>query len=61
MLLVIVGIVFLVVMLLHLARLVFNLNLALGSFDVPVWLSWVGVFITGYLSYSSFHFAAKKK
>ena len=58
-LLTIAGIIFLVVGLLHLGRIAFGLDLALGSFDVPVWLSWFGVFITGYLSYACLHFARR--
>jgi hypothetical protein len=27
---------------------------------VPVWLSWVGVAATAYLSYASFHFAFRR-
>jgi hypothetical protein len=55
------GILFLIVALLHLARLAFGLDLALGTFEIPLWLSWVGVVITGYLSYASFHFAAMRR
>jgi len=60
-LLMIAGCVFLIVALLHLLRLLFGLGLALGDFSIPVWLSWFGVVIAGYLSYSSFHFAFRKK
>ena len=55
------GIVFLVVALAHLARLAFGLDLALGDFAVPLWLSWFGVVVAGYLSYSSFHFAMRSR
>ena len=51
------GIVFFIVALGHLVRLAFDWNLILGGFDVPQWVSWLGVLITGYLSYSCFHFA----
>lgn len=53
------GVIFLIVALAHLARLTFGWSLILGNFEVPLWLSWVGVIITGYLSYSSFHFARR--
>lgn len=56
-----VSVVFLVVALLHLSRLAFGWGLALGSFDVPEWVSWVGVLIPLYLSYSSFHFAKRSR
>lgn len=59
-LLVIAGVVFGVVSLAHLLRLAFGLDIVIGSFYAPGWLSWVGIIITGYLSYSSFHFARQK-
>jgi hypothetical protein len=59
-LLMLVGIVFLIVALLHLVRIAFGWNLILAEVTVPLWLSWVGVIFPGYLSYSSFHFALKK-
>ncbi len=55
------GIIFLVVALAHLVRLTFGWNLILGGFAIPLWLSWVGVFVAAYLSYSSFHFARARR
>lgn len=55
------GVIFAAVAIVHLMRLAFGLNVALGAFDVPMWLSWVGVLVTGYLSYTSFHFALRAK
>lgn len=55
------GIVFLVVALAHLTRLMFNADIILGGFEIPLWLSWVGVIVTGYLSYASFHFAGMRR
>lgn len=60
-LLLVAGVIFLLVALAHLARLAFGLDVALGDFAVPLWLSWVGVIIAAYLSYSSFHFALRGK
>ncbi len=51
------GLIFLIVALLHLMRIAFGWNLIVGNVTVPLWLSWLGVAIAGYLSYSSFHFA----
>jgi hypothetical protein len=59
-LLMISGVVFLVVALAHLLRLALGIDIALGDFMVPVWLSWFGVVVTAYLSYSSFHFAMRR-
>lgn len=50
------GIIFLAVALVHFARLTFGWQLALGGFEIPLWLSWLGFGITLYLSYSSFHY-----
>lgn len=58
-LLIIAGAIFLVVALGHLARLAFGLRFILGDFRIPAWLSWLGIVITSYLSYSCFHFATK--
>ncbi len=55
------GLIFLVVALAHLARIAFNWKFILGSETIPLWVSWCGVFIAGYLSYSSFHFARRNR
>ena len=55
------GTVFLVVGMLHLLRLAFGWSVILGGFAVPLWLSWVGIAVTAYLSYSSFHFALRPR
>ena len=55
----IVGIVFAVVALLHISRLLFSYDLVVADWEVPVWLSWIGTLITAYLSYMSFHLAAR--
>jgi hypothetical protein len=54
------GVLFLIVCLLHLARIAFGWPLILGDFAIPVWLSWFGVAVTAYLSYASFHFAFRR-
>jgi hypothetical protein len=55
------GFIFLIVSLAHLTRIAFNWSFILGDFVIPVWLSWFGVIIAGYLSYASFHFAAVRR
>ena len=54
------AVLFLIVAGAHLARLLFGADLILGDFLIPKWLSWFGLAVTGYLSYSCFHFALKK-
>jgi hypothetical protein len=53
------GIVFLAVAVAHLARLMFGVSIFVGGYEVPLWLSWIGVAVTAYLSYASFHFARR--
>ncbi len=60
-LLIIAGLIFLAVTLAHLVRLAFGVSILLGDFTVPLWLSWFGVLIAGYLSYASFHFALRSR
>jgi len=55
-----VGIVFTAVCLAHLGRIAFGWDLVIGSFFAPGWISWLGIIVTGYLAYSSFHFAKQK-
>lgn len=57
MLLMIVGVIFLVVSLAHLARLAFNWHIFIAGVGIPAWVSWAGFFVAGFLSYCSFHFA----
>ena len=60
-LLLITGVVFLIVAVIHFARLMFGWELIVGDLGVPLWLSWLGVVLTGYLSYASFHFAFRMR
>ena len=58
-LLMIAGIIFLVVSLAHLVRLLFNVSVAFGGLELPLWISWAGFLLAGYLAYSSFSFARR--
>lgn len=51
------GILFALIALGHLSRLAFDVHVLLGDFQIPMWVSWVGILITGYLAYSCIHFA----
>jgi len=57
----VIGVLFGIVALVHIARIFFGLDLVLGSFMVPVWLSWIGAAATAYLSYMSFYLASRMK
>ena len=44
----------------HLLRLLFNWSIVINGWIAPIWVSWVGVIVAGYISYASFHFATKR-
>lgn len=45
------GIIFLIVVIVHLLRVVNGWSVSIGTFDMPVWASWVAVVLASYLSY----------
>lgn len=47
------GIIFLVIAVLHLLRAVLGWRAVIGSFEVPIWLSWVAAVVAAYLAYSA--------
>ena len=48
------GSIFLLVALLHALRLLFGWPAIISSWPVPMWVSWVGVVLAGFLAYSAF-------
>lgn len=56
-----IGTIFALVALLHWIRIALGISIYLGDFLVPIWLSWIAVLVTTYLSYLSFHFALIRK
>lgn len=57
----IIGTLFAIVALLHWARIALGLSIHIGDILVPVWLSWIAVLVTTYLSYLSFHFSLSRR
>jgi hypothetical protein len=55
------GCIFSFVAIVHLWRVFNGVDLILGDFDAPIWLSWFGLAVTTYLAYMSFHLAARMK
>lgn len=55
------GIVFGIVALAHLYRVFAGADLVLAGWDLPLWLSWVGILVTTYLSYMSLRLALRMK
>ncbi len=47
------GIIFGIVAIFHLFRLVFSMPVNIGLWDVPVWISAVGVIIAGFLAWKA--------
>jgi hypothetical protein len=45
------GIIFLIVGIVHLLRVLNDWPLSISDFSVPMWASWVGVVVAGYLAY----------
>jgi phosphoglycerol transferase MdoB-like AlkP superfamily enzyme len=57
--LLITAVIFSLVALLHLVRIIFGWNAMLGSWSVPMWLSWVALIVTGALAYFGFSLATQ--
>ncbi len=55
----IVGIITGAVAVIHFLRLVFGWAVNIGGWFLPMWASWIGIFLAAFISYASFHFAAK--
>lgn len=49
------GTLFLTVALLHALRLLFGWHASIGGWIVPLWVSWAGVAVAGFLAYSAFN------
>ena len=48
------GVVFSIITGLHVLRLLFRWEAVIGGWDVPLWVSWVALLLSGYLAYSAF-------
>jgi hypothetical protein len=53
------GIIFAVVALIHLLRILLNWPIEIGTWSVPMWLSWIGLIVAGGLSVFGFRLAAR--
>ena len=52
--------IFAVIALLHALRLIYGWKVTMGEWIVPVWVSWVGLFIAGYLACQGFLLKSKQ-
>ncbi len=53
------GAIFGVVAILHALRLLLGVQVVIGGYTFPMWFSWIGPFIAGYLSYEGFRLSTK--
>jgi len=53
------GGIFSLIALLHILRLIFRWEAIIAGWVVPPWLSWVAMFIAGYLSYGGLRLCRK--
>jgi hypothetical protein len=45
---------FLVVAIMHLLRIIFGWQVEIGGLNIPFWVSWLALFVTGGLAYFGF-------
>lgn len=55
------GLVFGTIAVVHFARILFDIDVAVMGFEAPHWISWTASAVAVYLSYMSFHLAARLK
>jgi len=48
------AVIFAIVALLHLLRAVAGLDIVIGGESIPIWASWVGAVVAGFLAYLGF-------
>lgn len=53
------GAIFLIVAAMHALRLLYDWGITIGETDIPLWASWAGLIIAGYLAYSGLMLARK--
>ena len=53
------GVIFLLVSILHVLRLAFKWHVTLGRWTLPIWVSWVALFISGYLAYAGLRLSGR--
>lgn len=56
----VVGVIMGAVAIVHFLRLIFGWSVVIGGWDAPLWISWIGIIVAGYISYASFHLASRK-
>ncbi len=54
------GIIFAVVALIHLVRIFMAWQVTIDGWSIPMWVSWIGLVVTGGLAYVSVKYATQK-
>ncbi len=54
------GAIFTVIALGHLTRILYRADVVILGWNVPIFLSWIGIGVATYLAYASFHFATRR-
>lgn len=55
------GLVFAAVAVVHFARILFDVDVAVMGYEAPHWISWTASIVTAYLAYMSFRLATRLK
>ncbi len=50
----VVGVIFTLIALVHLARVIYGWQASIGGRSVPMWVSWVAIVVGAYLTYQAF-------
>lgn len=54
------GMIFLLVAIIHLSRIILQWQANIGGVEIPMWASWLGVGLAGFLAYSGLMMGSKK-
>lgn len=54
------AIIFLSVFVFHILRIIYGWDVQIGNLRIPLWMSWVGVLIAGFLSAYGFRLSSHK-
>jgi uncharacterized membrane protein len=52
------GLIFLVIAIVHLLRIIFNWQAVMEGRALPMWASWIALFVAGYFAYQGFRLGA---
>lgn len=53
--------IFFIIAALHLARVIYSWEAVIGGVTIPLWFSWIGAVLAGYLGVRGWQFAKKGK